>query len=63
MLPSGRDAIGRYAAESHNGNSVADPKPFLRANGEGAFLLLEAVRRYGRLGARIVRGPLNCRRS
>ena len=48
-----------YVAESHNDNSIEDPKPFLRANVEGTFLLREAVRRYGRLGARIVRSPLN----
>ena len=52
-----------YAAEFHNDNSIADPEPFLRTNGEGAFLLLEADRRCGRLGVRIVRGPLNCRSS
>ena len=52
-----------YVAESHNDNSIAGPEPFLRTNGEGTFLLREAVRRYGRLGARIVRSPLNCRPS
>ena len=41
--------IVHYAAEFHNDNSIADPEPFLRTNGEGAFLLLEADRRYGRL--------------
>lgn len=51
------------AADFHNDNSIADSEPFLRTNGEGAFLLLEAVRRYGRLGMRIVRSPLKCRRS
>ena len=53
----------RYVAESHNDNSIEDPKSFLRANVEGTFLLREAVRRYGRLGERIVRSPLNCRPS
>lgn len=52
-----------YAAEARSDNSIADPKPFLRANVEGTFLLREAVRRYGRLGVRIVRSPLNCRPS
>ncbi|MCI5950121.1 MAG: hypothetical protein MRZ21_05520 [Coriobacteriaceae bacterium] len=55
--------FGHYAAESHNDNSIADSGPFLRINGGGAFLLLEAVRRYGRAGAQIVRSPLNCRHS
>ncbi|WP_330028446.1 hypothetical protein [Parolsenella sp.] len=55
--------FGHCAAEFHNDNSIADPEPFLRANGEGAFLLLEADRRCGRFGMRVGRGPLNCRRS
>ena len=56
--------FGHYTAESPNDNSIAGPGPFLRINGGGgAFLLLEAVRRYGRAGAQIVRSPLNCRRS
>ena len=37
-----------YAAEFRNDNSIADPEPFLRINGESAFLLLEVGRRYGR---------------
>lgn len=54
--------IVHYAAESCGDNSIADPEPFLRTDGGGVSLLLEAVRRYGRLGARIVRGSVNCRR-
>ena len=55
--------IVHYAAESCGDNSIADPEPFLRTDGGGASLLFEAVRRYGRLDMRVVRGPLNCRRS
>lgn len=43
----GHDAIVHYAAESHNDNSIADPKPFLKTNVEGTFCLLEAARKYG----------------
>ena len=43
----GHDAIVHYAAESHNDNSIADPKPFLRTNVEGTFRLLEAARKHG----------------
>lgn len=49
-----------HAAEFHSDSSITGPESFLRINGEGAFLLLEADRRYGWLGVRIVRGPLNC---
>ncbi|MBM6783369.1 dTDP-glucose 4,6-dehydratase [Enorma massiliensis] len=42
----GHDAIVHYAAESHNDNSIADPEPFLRANVEGTYALLEAARKY-----------------
>ena len=43
----GHDAIVHYAAESHNDNSIADPEPFLRANVEGTYALLEAARKHG----------------
>ena len=46
-LVPGHDAIVHYAAESHNDNSIADPEPFLHTNVEGAFRLLEAVRKHG----------------
>ena len=42
----GHDAIVRYAAESHNDSSIADPEPFLRTNVEGTYRLLEACRKY-----------------
>ncbi len=46
LLP-GHDAVVHFAAETHNDNSIADPAPFLRANVDGTFCLLEAVRRCG----------------
>lgn len=45
-LFSDADAVVHFAAESHNDNSIADPKPFLRANVEGTFTLLEAARKH-----------------
>ena len=41
------DAVVHYAAESHNDNSLADPRPFLDTNIVGTFTLLEAARRHG----------------
>lgn len=68
MIVAGGDGfigsnIGHYAAESHNDNSIEDPKSFLRANVEGTFLLFEAIHRYGWFDVRAIRGPVNCRRS
>jgi dTDP-glucose 4,6-dehydratase len=40
------DAIVHYAAESHNDNSLADPRPFLDTNIIGTYTLLEAARKY-----------------
>lgn len=40
------DAVVHFAAESHNDNSIADPKPFVRTNVEGTFTLLEAARKH-----------------
>lgn len=42
------DAVVHYAAESHNDNSLANPRPFLDTNIVGTYTLLEAVRRHGR---------------
>ena len=42
-----RDAVVHCAAGTHNDSSAADPGPFLRTNVEGAFRLLEAVRKHG----------------
>ncbi|MPZ03177.1 NAD-dependent epimerase/dehydratase family protein, partial [Micrococcus luteus] len=42
------DAVVHYAAESHNDNSLNDPSPFIQTNIVGTFVLLEAVRKYGK---------------
>ena len=36
-----------YAAESHNDNSLDDPRPFLDTNIIGTYTLLEAARKHG----------------
>ncbi len=41
------DAVVHYAAESHNDNSLNDPRPFLDTNIVGTFVLLEAARKHG----------------
>lgn len=46
-LVSVADIVVHYAAESHNDNSLHDPRPFLDTNIIGTYTLLEAVRRYG----------------
>src|SRR5215207_8727406 len=39
------DVVVHYAAESHNDNSLDDPRPFLETNIVGTYTLLEAARR------------------
>lgn len=46
-LFQGVDAVVHYAAESHNDNSLHDPRPFLDTNIIGTYTLLEAARRHG----------------
>ncbi len=46
-LVGGVDAVVHFAAESHNDNSLADPRPFLESNVVGTYVLLEAVRARG----------------
>ncbi|MEW1976042.1 dTDP-glucose 4,6-dehydratase [Microbacterium profundi] len=46
-LFSKADAVVHYAAESHNDNSLDDPRPFLDTNIVGTFTLLEAARIHG----------------
>jgi dTDP-glucose 4,6-dehydratase len=46
-LFAGADAVVHYAAESHNDNSLNDPRPFLDTNIIGTYTLLEAARRHG----------------
>ncbi|MEA9985948.1 dTDP-glucose 4,6-dehydratase [Subtercola sp. RTI3] len=41
------DLVVHYAAESHNDNSLHDPRPFLETNIIGTYTLLEAARRHG----------------
>ncbi|MEV7759283.1 dTDP-glucose 4,6-dehydratase [Microbacterium sp. NPDC089180] len=45
-LVSEADAVVHYAAESHNDNSLHDPRPFLDTNIIGTYTLLEAARRH-----------------
>ncbi|MFD4959971.1 dTDP-glucose 4,6-dehydratase [Microbacterium sp. NPDC058389] len=40
------DSVVHYAAESHNDNSLNDPRPFLDTNIIGTYVLLEAARRH-----------------
>lgn len=47
-LFAGVDAVVHYAAESHNDNSLHDPRPFLDTNIVGTYTLLEAARRHDR---------------
>lgn len=42
------DAVVHYAAESHNDNSLNDPRPFLETNIVGTYTLLEAARKHDR---------------
>jgi dTDP-glucose 4,6-dehydratase len=41
------DAVVHFAAESHNDNSLDDPRPFLETNIIGTYTILEAARRHG----------------
>lgn len=41
------DVVVHYAAESHNDNSLHDPRPFLDTNIIGTYTLIEAARRHG----------------
>ncbi|MEV7631674.1 dTDP-glucose 4,6-dehydratase [Microbacterium sp. NPDC089318] len=40
------DTVVHYAAESHNDNSLHDPRPFLDTNVVGTYTLLEAARKH-----------------
>src|SRR6478736_4669328 len=46
-LVAGADVVVHYAAESHNDNSLHDPRPFLNTNVVGTSTLIEAARRHG----------------
>jgi dTDP-glucose 4,6-dehydratase len=47
-LVAAADVVVHYAAESHNDNSLHDPRPFLDTNIIGTYTLIEAARRYGK---------------
>lgn len=42
------DAVVHFAAESHNDNSLHDPRPFLDTNIIGTYTLLEAARKHNK---------------
>ena len=42
------DIVVHFAAESHNDNSLQNPRPFLDTNIIGTFTILEAVRKHGK---------------
>ena len=46
MLFSEQDTVVHYAAESHNDNSLDNPRPFLDTNIVGTYTLLEAARKH-----------------
>jgi dTDP-glucose 4,6-dehydratase len=46
-LTAEHDAVVHFAAESHNDNSLHDPRPFLDTNLIGTYTLIEAARRHG----------------
>ena len=48
QLVAAHDVVVHFAAESHNDNSLAEPRVFVDTNVVGTFTLLEAVRRHGR---------------
>lgn len=45
-LVGSSDVTVHFAAESHNDNSLRDPRPFLDANIVGTYTLIEAARRH-----------------
>lgn len=45
LIP-GQDVVVHFAAESHNDNSLRDPRPFVDTNLVGTYTLLEACRRH-----------------
>jgi dTDP-glucose 4,6-dehydratase len=48
QLVAEHDAVVHYAAESHNDNSLYNPRPFLDTNIIGTYTILEAVRKHGK---------------
>lgn len=48
QLVEQNDLVVHFAAESHNDNSIASPKPFVETNIIGTFQILEAVRQFNK---------------
>ena len=48
QLVAEHDAVVHYAAESHNDNSLHNPRPFLDTNIIGTYTILEAVRKHNK---------------
>ena len=46
QLVSDTDLVVHFAAESHNDNSLKNPKPFVQTNILGTYTILEAVRKH-----------------
>ncbi|MDR7157751.1 dTDP-glucose 4,6-dehydratase [Arthrobacter sp. BE255] len=47
-LVAAHDVVVHYAAESHNDNSLHDPRPFLDTNIIGTYTLIEAARKHNK---------------
>ena len=47
-LVADTDVVVHFAAETHNDNSIRNPKPFLDTNIYGTYTVLEAVRKHGK---------------
>lgn len=47
-LVADHDAVVHFAAESHNDNSLNNPRPFVDTNLVGTYTILEAVRNHGK---------------
>ncbi len=47
-LTAETDAVVHFAAESHNDNSLANPRPFLDSNIIGTYTLIEAARKHNK---------------
>ncbi|MBD1590915.1 dTDP-glucose 4,6-dehydratase [Arthrobacter sp. S1_S22] len=47
-MVAGTDVVVHYAAESHNDNSLHDPRPFLDTNIIGTYTLIEAARKHNK---------------
>ncbi|BCW46644.1 dTDP-glucose 4,6-dehydratase [Arthrobacter sp. StoSoilB5] len=47
-LVQSHDIVVHYAAESHNDNSLRDPRPFLDTNIIGTYTLIEAARKHNK---------------